>query len=198
LLVIGCSILENELRFLAEKNGWNIDFIFLDSSHHCELDKLMNSLVNEIEKHKNRDRLILYGACHPMMDRMLAKASISRMEEQNCIEMLLGRKKFQEELLKGAFFLLEDWAKRWDHILSKTFPKCRPEIVREIFQIDRKFLLAIQTPCSGDFSRMAREAADKVDLPLRWMETSLDHLEHILKKAIETKGTGIDGIQSTQ
>lgn len=187
LLVIGCGILKNEVQFLVQQNKWNVDSIFLDSTHHCDFSKLAGGLNDEIKKHKDRDMFILYGACHPIMDQMLNKAGTFRVEGQNCIEMLLGKDLFMEKLLEGCFFLLEDWAVRWEYLLSKTYPRCRPEIMKEIFNMDRKFILALRTPCSGDFSLQAQNAAKQMQVPLKWMDVSLDHFEGLMENAIKKK-----------
>lgn len=61
------------------------------------------------------------------------------------------------------------------------------EVIREIYQGDRGYLLCITTPCSGDFRDEAEEAGRLVGLPLRWLDVSLDHLEWVLSEAIMRK-----------
>ncbi|MBS1214173.1 MAG: hypothetical protein H6R26_2790, partial [Proteobacteria bacterium] len=75
------------------------------------------------------------------------------------------------------------WARSWDTIITKTFG-ANEALVKEIFQGDRKYLLCLRTPCSGDFSQEAEKAGQKVGLPLRWMDVTLDHLESVLQDAI--------------
>jgi len=186
-LIIGCGILENEVRFLTKKNKWDLMGIYLDSTHHCDFKKLAGCLEKELDKYQEQDKFVLYGACHPLMDQILDKAGTYRIQGQNCIEMLLGEDIFLEELLKGAFFLLEDWAIRWDYLLSKTYPRCRPEIMREIFKTDRKYILALQTPSSGDFTVQAEKAAAQMEVQLKWMDVSLTYFESILQTAVEKK-----------
>ncbi|MCK5198303.1 MAG: DUF1638 domain-containing protein [Spirochaetales bacterium] len=187
ILLAGCGILKKEVNYLIQKNGWEIDTAFFDSALHCDFNKLETCLTGCLAKHKDSDMIILYGACHPLMEKILNNAGTIRTEGQNCVEQLLGKELFTEELLKGAFFLLEDWAKRWDYITSKTYFRCSPEIEREIFQYDRKYFLALRTICSGDFTNQAEEVADRMEVPLRWMNVSLDHLELVLKQAIDNK-----------
>ena len=57
-------------------------------------------------------------------------------------------------------------------------------MIRGIFQGDRRYLLAVRTPCSTDFSREAQAASDLVGLPLRWLDVSLDHLESVVATAL--------------
>lgn len=185
-LLLGCGILQREVRFLIEKNGWPLDTDFLDSSLHVNFEKLAHALQTGILRNRGRDVIVFYGCCHPRMDKILETAHTYRTEGQNCVEMLLGREKFMQELTDGAFFLLEDWALRWDEAIGKTFGN-NPEVVREIFQLSNKSLLCLRTPCSGEFEPAALYVSEKTGLPLRWLDVGLDHLEAVLREAVERK-----------
>jgi len=187
ILLAGCGILKKEVAFLNKKNGWGLDLHFVDSALHCDFCKLANCLKSTIKKNRDRNLVIFYGACHPLMDQMLRDGGTFRTEGQNCVEMLLGKELFTDELIKGAFFLMEDWANRWEYISSEAFKNCRMEVMREIFQTDRSYFLALRTPCSDDFSAKAEEVARSMEVPLRWMDVSLDHLEQVLQQAIDRK-----------
>ena len=183
-LLLGCGILKNEVTSLINKNAWPLDTIFLDSALHCEFDKLSHGLTTELANQAGMETLVFYGACHPLMDRILEEHKTIRTDGQNCIEMLLGKKLFTDELLQGAFFLLEDWALRWRQFCPKSFGTNKWDIIREMIRGDRTSLLCLRTPCSGDFTKEAEEAGALMDLPVRWMDVGLDHLEEVLKEAI--------------
>lgn len=183
-LLLGCGILQKEVRYLVQKNGWQLDTEFLDSSLHIDLEKLESELKKGLSRHPERDIAVFYGCCHPRMDEMLTEAHTFRTQGQNCIEMLLGRALFMEKLSEGAFFLLEDWALRWDEVIIKTFGR-NPDVAREIFQISNRFILCLRTPCSGDFEQQAFAAGESVGLPLVWMDVGLDHLERVLRQAVD-------------
>lgn len=185
-LLLGCGILRNEVEFLIRKNGWTLDTEWLDSSLHVNFEKLAHALQTGILRNRGRELVVFYGCCHPRMEKILETAQTFRTEGQNCVEMLLGREKFMQELTDGAFFLLEDWALRWDEAIGKTFGS-NPEVVREIFQLSNKSLLCLRTPCSGDFTRAAEEVGEKIGLPLRWMDVGLEHLEEVLKQVVLRK-----------
>jgi hypothetical protein len=185
-LLIGCGILKKEINWLIATNNWQLNTFFIDSSLHIDFEKLHKSLTREIKKHSGHDCIVFYGACHPLMNTILDKACLTRTNGQNCVEMLLGHDLFTEELTKGAYFLLEDWALRWDLIISKTFGN-NLEITKQIFQEDRKYLLALNTPCSGDFTKEAELAAQKIGLPLKWMDVGLVNLKLVLLSAINQK-----------
>jgi len=182
-LLIGCGIFSKEIAFLKEKNGWPLDTLFLDSALHVDFNALASSLKKALEENKGRDRVVFYGACHPRMDTMLSEESVFRTVGQNCVSMLLGEEVFSRELSNGAFFLLEEWARRWEHIVSKTFGG-KMEVAREVFQNETRYLLCVRTPLSGDFSADAEKAGILVGLPIRWMDASLDHLEEALQKKL--------------
>jgi hypothetical protein len=189
LLLIGCGILSREVCWLVRKNGWPVDTTFLDSSLHVDLGRLGTRLTATLREHARRRTIVCYGTCHPLMDDILAEAGALRTEGQNCAEMLLGHQAFADELQQGAFFLLEDWARTWPQIIAATFRTTNLAVVREIFHLDRRYLLALRTPLSGDFAEQARDAGLLVDLPVRWRDVSLDHLEAVLSAAIERRNS---------
>lgn len=184
ILLIGCGVLRREIRWLIDQRAWPVDTHFLDSALHCELGRLSASLTSALRDHAGRSIIVFYGCCHPLMDEMVAEAGAIRTEGQNCVEMLLGHERFFDELSSGAFFLLEEWAGGWEDIITKTFGTTRLEIVREIFRDDRTYLLCVRTPCSGDFASDAEKAGELVDLPIRWIDVTLDNLEKVLQRAL--------------
>jgi hypothetical protein len=182
-LIVGCGILKKEIDWLINKNNWLLNTVYLDSSLHIDLEKLKMSLTTALKKHPNQNTLVFYGACHPLIDDLLGEVGMLRTEGQNCVDILLGNNVFTKELSNGAFFLLEDWALRWKHICKKTFGD-KKEIVQQIFGEDRKYVLAIKTPCSGDFTKEAELMAQHVGLPLNWLSVGLDNLETVLNSSI--------------
>jgi len=183
-LLLGCGILQKEIHWLIDHNSWELDTAFFRSSLHINFDKLSHSLTAGLKKYQDRDCIVFYGACHPLMDQILDAAHTFRTNGVNCIEMLLGEEKYQKELAQGAFFLLEDWALKWDKAIAETFGG-KEEVIRAIFQNDRKYILIVRTPVSCDFSKEAAAAAKRVALPLRTMDVSLEHLGEVLNEALD-------------
>ncbi|NJD07323.1 MAG: DUF1638 domain-containing protein [Methylococcaceae bacterium] len=186
LHLVGCGILAREVEFLIRKNGWDVRTDFLESSLHINLGQLQQQLTGALERHRDERPIVFYGCCHPLMERFLEQAATFRTEGQNCVEMLLGRQRFMAELEQGAYFLLEDWARHWDSVMHQSFGD-HPQVARAIFHEDRRYLLAIRTPVSHDFTEAAEHAAASVDLPLRWMDASLEHLERVLQAAVDRR-----------
>ncbi len=186
-ILIGCGIFRREINQLIKKNNWLINTAFIDSALHMDLDILKKSLCSELEKHTCSEKFVFYGECHPVMNDILQNAKTFRTEGQNCAEILLGNSLFTLELSMGAFFLFEDWASRWKTIFKKVFGDNK-DIVMQIFHEDRKYILAVKTPYSGNFTKEAEEIAQYVDLPLCWLDVTLNNLEMVLLSSINQIG----------
>ncbi len=183
-LIVSCGIFRREIEYLIEKNKWPIGTRFLDSSLHIDFNRLQSALTGTLKRIGNRPALVVYGACHPCMDELLAISDTTRTPGQNCVEILLGHDHFTRELAAGAFFLIEDWARRWNMVITRSFGN-RPELIREVFQDAHTHLLGLRTKCSGDFRKEAENAANEIGLSLKWFDVDLKHLEKTLKLSIE-------------
>lgn len=192
LLMLGCGILHKEVDYLIRKNGWHIETRYLDSALHNYLGKLSEQLNAALatEQAAGRETVVFYGCCHPQIDNILSDHHTLRTQGQNCIVMLLGYELFMQELEKGAYFLLEDWALTWEPMITKCFGN-NLAVVREIFHSSHKYITAIRTPCSGEFTSAAEAAAAFIDLPLHWMDVNLVHLEAVLAEAFARKRAAI-------
>ncbi|MBF0233914.1 MAG: DUF1638 domain-containing protein [Desulfamplus sp.] len=179
--LISCGILRNEIKQIIAKHNWPIKTRFLDSSLHIDLEKLSKVLTAALAD-SAASKLVVYGTCHPKIDDMLSANNAIRVPCQNCVELVLGRERFSKELEKGAFFLFEDWARRWDQISYRYFGNW--EIMREIFKDAHQYILCIRTPCSGDFAEHAHQVSQRTGLPLFWEDFSLSHLESVLNDSL--------------
>ncbi len=188
LVMVGCGILHKEVDYLIKKNGWNVETQYLDSALHNYLGKLSDQLNAALtaDEQQGRETVVFYGCCHPKMEGILEQHHTVRTQGQNCIVMLIGYEKFMAELEKGAYFLLEDWALTWEPMITQAFGS-NLAVIREIFHSSHKFIIAIRTPCSSDFTAAAEAAAAFVDLPLEWINADLGHLETVLAEAIDRK-----------
>ena len=180
--IMCCDVLKKELDYLIEKNRWNIEAAFLDSNLHVSLDRLENALVHVMNRPMPPTCLI-YGTCHPRIDKICADYHAVRTPVQNCIEMLLGKPAFTRQLESGAFFLLEQWAFHWNTMTRDVFmgpPHARYEILKE----EHDYILCLRTPCSTDFDKEAAAVSEQTGLPLQWKDVSLSHMEEVLSRTI--------------
>jgi len=188
LVLVGCSILHKETDYLIKKNHWNIETHYLNSALHNYLNRLSSELEQALveEEQKGNNTVVFYGSCHPKMEGLLESHKTCRTHGQNCIVMLLGYEHFMQELSKGAYFLLEDWALTWEPMITECFGN-NLTVIREIFHSSHKYFLALRTPCSNDFTAAAEKAAAFIDLPLHWLDVDLKELETVMADAIQEK-----------
>ena len=182
--LIGCGILKDEINYLIKKNGWDLSPHYLNSSLHVDFEKLEYSLTQALKLFGDEPKAVFYGTCHPFMDRFIREGNAVRTEGQNCVEILLGKEQFTRLLTEGAFFLMEDWARHWDSVMIKAFGD-NPEVIKDIFQGEHTQLLALRTVCSGDFTEEAERVSSLTGLPLKWLDTDLDHLEEVLRETLK-------------
>ncbi|MBB6480179.1 DUF1638 domain-containing protein [Spirochaeta isovalerica] len=186
--IVSCGILKKEIQHLVRKNRWTFRERYLDSSLHIDFNKLENALDATLTKVEASPPLLVYGTCHPLMDEICRRYGAVRTEGQNCVEILLGKDIFQRELKRGAFFLLEDWARSWDRIIPATMGS-KKSIQKEIFRDSHKYFLALRTPCSDDFKNEAEQISREMGLPLHWRDADLKNLENVLKKTMSSFGS---------
>lgn len=188
LSLVGCGILHKEVEYLIQQHQWPISTHFLQSALHNYLGQLRLQLDQALsaEEQQGHATLVFYGSCHPLMDSVLQQHGTCRVAGQNCIVMLLGYADFMNELSQGAYFLLEDWALTWEPMITAAFGS-NLRIIRDIFHSSHRYILALHTPCSGDFTQAAEAAAAFIDLPLRWREVSLEQLDATLSAAVRER-----------
>jgi len=63
--------------------------------------------------------------------------------------------------------------------------------MRDIFREAHTHLLAIRTPCSGDFSSLAEDISRRTTLELRWIDIGLEQMEQVLGDTIKTALEGL-------
>jgi len=181
--LVGCGILKKEIEFLIQKHNWPFKTHFLCSSLHIDFEKLEKTLVKALSHYGDVPKAVIYGTCHPSMDAFMKEGNATRTQGQNCVELLLGKELFEHHLSAGAFFIMEDWAKRWNLITGLTFGNS-PEITREILTMEHTYFLGIETPCSGDFRTDALDISKEIGLPLKWVTAPLDPLEKTLTETL--------------
>ena len=182
--LIACGIMKEEIRLLIARNNWPVDPIFLPSSLHVDFDKLQQALEQSLLRFDRERCIVFYGVCHPLMDQILGERRAVRTPGQNCVAICLGTERFSRELAAGAFFLFEDWARNWERVVGTSMPG-NPLVMQEIFSEGHSYLLAIRTPCSGDYRLEAEEVSRRTGLELRWLDIDLEQLEEALATTID-------------
>jgi len=60
--------------------------------------------------------LLIYGECHPDIDRIAERYGSKRIPTRNCISALLGERKKQLDKQGNYFYITSGWLKNWKKI----------------------------------------------------------------------------------
>jgi hypothetical protein len=118
---IACSIFKNELEKLQRMGKLEVPVIFLDSMLHMKPVDLTFRLNECLHKELSLGHriILLYGDCHPYTVEQESVPGVVRVTGINCPAILLGRETYRSLRKEGVFFLMHEWATRWQEIFKK-------------------------------------------------------------------------------
>ncbi len=73
----------------------------------------------DAELHAGRRVIVVYGDCHASMPEMVNRPNVVRTNGINCCELLLGSQRYRKLRAEGAFFMMNDWAMRWQEVFTE-------------------------------------------------------------------------------
>jgi hypothetical protein len=104
--IVSCGILKRELSYLEGTGFLNADkVLYTEPGLHANRDELKSQLTRQLEKAKkySENVIVVYGEnCHPEIDNITQGNKISRLEANDCIDMLADVKK-RKEMSGGEF-----------------------------------------------------------------------------------------------
>jgi len=133
------------------------------------------------------DTLLLYGECHNHMDEYDNDSTVARTCGSNCVEILLGHDEFRRLLKDGAFFLLPEWAERWEEIFRIELGLSE-EVGKEFMQEMHKYFLYIDTGLVPIPVAVLDEVSAGMGLPWKSISISTDNLLNEIIKSIDSLG----------
>lgn len=185
VLGIACGIFVKELECLVASGELNLPFIFLNSTLHMHPEALQTALSSAIEESlgKYQKIILVYGDCHPYMYDAYDEKRVTRVKGINCCEIMLGRDTYRRLRKQGVFFVLNEWAHKWNEIFvdemgltDKTAPPFMNSMHTGIVYLDTG-LLPIP------YETLAAMSA-YFDLPYRVEVISLDFLKAAILEAL--------------
>lgn len=116
--VFSCGIFRNEYQLLPEDLRSSLSPVFLSSMLHMEPERLDDLLGSCLRSAGGRSTLILFGDCCPHMQELDCVAGNARTEGVNCCEIYLGCERYRQLRRERTFFLMPEWAGRWEHVVK--------------------------------------------------------------------------------
>jgi uroporphyrinogen decarboxylase len=115
-LWLSCGVLGEELKQIMSEGRIRGELRFLDSMLHIEPKRLNEVMSDVLEHESRRPVVIVYGDCCPGMCHFEKTGCSVRTNAINCVQLLLGRKRYRELMRERAFMLLPEWTLRWREI----------------------------------------------------------------------------------
>jgi len=112
--IITCQVLEKEIKTLARDNPEVTHFEVMEWGLHVQPDRLLAAVSGQIREMEDEVEAVVlgYGRCQAM-DRLPVdfKVPIFRPEAEDCIGVLLGQERYNEELRQeaGTWFFSRGW-----------------------------------------------------------------------------------------
>jgi hypothetical protein len=112
--IITCPVLEKEIKALMADNPEVARFEVLEWGLHVQPDRLLAAVTERIRgmEHEVRAVVLGYGRCQAL-DRLPAdfQVPIFRPEAEDCIGVLLGQERYEQEIRKeaGTWFFSRGW-----------------------------------------------------------------------------------------
>jgi hypothetical protein len=178
---------EEEIRkVLYGKPAFLIPF-FLDPALHIYPERLAEELKTTLDGLSASFNyfIIIYGHCYPNMSELLETFPAERVKASNCVEMILGKEDYNNELLKepGTFFLTPGWCKIWRDMFTDWL-KSKNKFEKVLFK-NYKRALFIDVGINTELYRSeAKDFADHFSLQFAEKNTDLEYLKGLLETSL--------------
>jgi hypothetical protein len=104
--IVSCGILKRELSYLKGIGFLDAHkFLYTELGLHANRDELKSQLTSQLENAKkySENIIVVYSEnCHPKIDNITQGNKISRLEANDCIDILADVKK-RKEISGGEF-----------------------------------------------------------------------------------------------
>lgn len=188
-LVIACGALAREITTLIQLNGWDSMRVqCIPAKVHNTPEKIPEAVRQLI--HKARDNynniFVAFADCGTggLLDQVIAEEQVERLAGAHCYEFYAGRDVFKalEEQELGTFYLTDFLARHFERLIIKELGiSAHPELQDMYFSNYKKLVYLAQTE-NSELLKMARAAADRLELEFEYKLTGYGDLERDLAR----------------
>jgi hypothetical protein len=129
--LLSCGIFRAEYQLLPEELRQALAPLFMDSMLHMVPDKLDSILASFLQNNGDKPAVIAFGDCCPHMQELGATACVTRTKGTNCCEIYLGRERYRRLRKERTFFLMPEWAKRWEQVVRNELGLMDKQLARD-------------------------------------------------------------------
>lgn len=170
-----CGVVRCEMEELQRRGELDGELVFLDSMLHMEPKVLEARLTATLECFSGRvgGVVLVYGDCTARMLDLVRTYRVGRVAVINCAQLLVGQARYRQLMHEGAFLVLPEWARRWEHIMKSELGLNRT-VAHDLMGEHRGVLVYLDTGLVPVPERQMQEFAAYTGLPWRVEAVSLD------------------------
>ncbi|MHC1604639.1 MAG: DUF1638 domain-containing protein [Candidatus Methanofastidiosia archaeon] len=202
-------ISEHEVKFIGDPDflpmlSMTLDVLIniMPIGLHIDIDELEYTCNEEINRIKDctSSILLLYGLCGNALSSVIRRENVKLFYPldkegivDDCICSVLGRENYFEELKRnGSFFLTpgfvdhkDDMIKRIKERYGKEYDNSYTKIMLKANDYKRALIVEEGIQDEEDYKR-AYAMADSFELPIGWIQGSLDLLRDTFERALDS------------
>lgn len=191
IAIIVCGALAREVLAIARRHQWQVDLYALPAILHNTPRRIPEALARKLDELSRRYRKVIvgYGDCGTggRLDALIARyPNVRRLPGPHCYEMYGGEHYEQQMAEKpGTFFLTDFLARSFRGLVWRGLGLDRyPELKEEYFRNYTDLVWLAQHSDARAHAR-AKEAAQRLGLPLTVISTGFGPLEERLRYLVE-------------
>ena len=179
--ILCCGILRHEIEHLLGEQ--NKDITFIDAALHVDLDKLAQSVIENLRVMAGSTiPLIIGNQCHPDLEQIAAEHGGRVIKAKSCIEMLLGEKMAELDAEANTFYLTSGWLENWRSIFVEGLGWDSVDARQNFGYYDRILLLDTGIVPIDDMNLL--EFYDYAQVPVETMTVDLENFRQLLEQLL--------------
>lgn len=186
-VLLACGIFAREVEGLESALRERFEPVFLDSMMHMKPARLDAALRDQIARAAGRPIVALFGDCCPLMQDLFPGAARRRTPGENCIEIALGKERYRELRRRSSFFLMPEWAQRWEEVFDRELGLREPGLAREFMQSAMRELVYIDTGSIPLPKGALALAAERFGLPLRIESPGVARIAEAIRAVLDDR-----------
>ena len=183
--IISCGVFRKELEKIASELGFPFEVRYLEAGLHVSFDDLGEALKSELETCNCKGYqgiIVLYGACHPSIDQILAPYKAVLISCQNCIDALVTKQVVEKVSKRGLYFYLSPgWLDCWRDVFARL--NWNTEDARRQMGCFKGVIFLDTLNNASEYEDELIQFLDFTLLPYEFMPANLDHFKSLIMDA---------------
>jgi len=191
--IIACGAIVRELIAIANRRGWDYELTAVPAQLHNRPERIAPAVAKKLDAWAGRfDRILIgYADCGTVgaLDALLARyPHATCIPGPHCYEFYGGELfEQQSERQPGTFYLTDFLAHHYEGLVIESLGIDRHPELRDTYFGNYKELLYLRQLPDHDESERAREAAKRLGLSYKEVDSGLEILEERLVDLIESE-----------